>query len=154
MSFKTSNIISGLFFFSLIIGAGFMQTQLKSSPQVFMLLFAIITLGSFFIKHQYKNSILFYILLGAMVYINIFNLTNYFVSTINPDNNIFVDYNGQKHQVMQMNWIWGVIVGCILSPLAIIFYDKKIQRNKLIEIIFTAVFIIMTAIIFIKYQLV
>ena len=153
MNYKLSDILIGLLFAGLIIGTGFMQTQLKNEPQIYMLLFGLLTLGSLFAKQTFKTSIPFYLLLGTMLYINIFILTNQIVNIISPDHGYVVDSNWERHRVMQMNWIWAVLTGLVLSPLTIILYHKKIQRNKALEISFTAIFTILTAIIYIKHAI-
>ena len=153
MNYKLSDILIGLLFTGLIIGTGFMQTQLKNEPQIYMLLFGLLTLGSLFAKQPFKTSIPFYLLLGTMLYINIFILTNQIVNIISPDHGYVVDSNWERHRVMQMNWIWGVLAGIVLAPLTIILYHKKTQRNKALEISFTAIFTILTAIIYIKHAI-
>jgi hypothetical protein len=153
MSYKLSNILIGLLFAGLIIGTGLMETDLKNGPRIFMLLFGLWTLRALLAKQQLMASILFYILLGTMLYINIFISTNLIVNIINPDGGWIVDNNGERHRVMQMNWIWGVLAGLILAPLIIVLYHKKIKRNKVLEILLTTIFIILTAIIYIKYEI-
>jgi len=153
MNYKFPDILIGLLFAGLIIGTGFMQMQLKKEPQSYMLLFGLLTLGSLFTKQTFKTSIPFYILLGTMLYTNIFILTNLIVNTISPDDGWFVDTNGERHRVMQMNWIWGVLVGIVLSPLTIFLYHKKTQRNRVLEISLTTIFTILTSIIYIKYEI-
>lgn len=153
MNYKLSDILIRLLFAGLIIGTGFMQTKLKNEPQIYMLLFGLLTLGSLFAKQPFKTSIPFYILLGTMLYINIFILTNQIVNIISPDDGWVVDTNGERHRVMQMNWIWGVLAGLVLSPLTIILYHKKIRRNKVLEISLTTIFIILTTIIYIKHEI-
>lgn len=88
-----------------------------------------------------------------MLYINIFILTNLVVNATSPDDGWVLDSNGTRRRVMQMNWIWAVLAGLVLSPLTIILYHKKTQRNKALEILFTTVFIILSAIIYIKYEI-
>ncbi len=153
MNYKFSDILIGLLFAGLIIGTGFMQAGLKNEPQVLMFLFGLLTLKSLFAKHSFKTSVPFYILLGSMLYINIFILTNLIVGTINPDDGWFVDNNGVRYRVMSMNWIWGVVAGIVLSPLTIILYHKKVKRNKILEISITIIFIVLTAIIYIKNEI-
>lgn len=153
MSYKLSDILIGITFAGLVIGTGFMQTDLKNEPQLFMLLFGLLTLTSLFAKQPFKTSIPFYILLGTMLYLNIFILTNLIVNAINPDDGWFIETNGERHRVMQMNWMWGVLTGLVLAPLTIVLYHKKIQRNKVLEISLTTVFIILTTIIYIKHEL-
>ena len=153
MSYKLSDILIGLIFAGLIIGTSYIQTELKNTPQVFMLLFGLFTLSSFFAKQPFKTSIPFYFLLGKLIYINIFQLTNLIVNSINPENGWIVDNNCERYRVMQTNWIWGILAGFILSPLTIVLYHKKITRNKVLEISLTTIYIILTAIIYIKHEL-
>ena len=61
MNYKISDILIGLIFVLLIIGTGFMQTQLKNEPQIYMLIFGLLTLVSLFAKQPFKTSIPFYI---------------------------------------------------------------------------------------------
>ena len=152
MSYKISDILIGLVFAGLLIGTAFMQTDLKHEPQVFMLLFGLLTLGSLFVKKPFKTSIPFYVLLGTMFYINVFILTNLVVDTIHPDDGWIVANNGERHRIMQMNW-WGVLAGLVLSPLTIVLYHKKINRNRALEISLTTVFIVLTAIVYVKYEI-
>jgi len=130
-----------------------MQTALKQEPQVYMLLFGLLTLGSLFAKQPFKTSIPFYILLGTMLFINIFILTGLIMDILSPDDGRFVDTNGEKHHVMQLDWVWGVLAALVLAPLTLMLYHKKIQRNKALEISLTTIFIIVTAIIYIRYEL-
>jgi len=154
MNYKLSDILIGLLFSGLIIGTGFMQTQLKNEPQIYMLLFGLLTLGSLFARQPLKTSIPFYILLGTMLFINIYILTNQIVNAISPDDGWLVNTNGERLGIMRMNWIWGVLAGLVLTPLTIVLYHKKIRRNKVLEISLTSIFIILTAIIYIhlKYE--
>lgn len=153
MNNKLSDILIGLLFAGLIVGTGFMQTQLKNQPQIYMLLFGLLTLGSLLAKQTFNTSVPFYILLGTMLYINIFILTNRIVTIISPNDVWGADTNGERHRVMPMNWVWGVLTGLVLSPLAIMLYHKKVKRNKRLEISLTTIFIVLTAIIYIKHEL-
>lgn len=153
MKYKLSDILTGLIFAGLITETGFMQTQFKKEPQIYMLLFGLLTLGSLFTKQSFKASIPFYILLGTMIYINIFILTNLIINIISPDDGYIVDSDGEKRRVMQLSWMWGVLAGLILSPLTIVLYHKKVRKNKMLEISLTTIFIILTAIIYIKYEI-
>src|SRR5690606_41766248 len=110
MNLKLSHILTGLLFAGLIIGTGFMQTELKSTPQLFMLLFGLLTLGALVAKQPFKTSILFYILLEVMLVIRIFILTKLIVSTIMPEDDWVVDGKGERYGVMEMIWMWGVAV--------------------------------------------
>ncbi len=153
MSYKISDILIGLIFAGLIIGTGFMQTGLKSGPQIVMLLFGLLTLGSLLAKQPFNTSIPFYILLGTMMFVNIFIMTGLITDVLSPDDVRPVDTKVERHYVMQMNWIWGVLATLVLSPLTLLLYHKKIQRNKVLEISLTTIFIILTAIIYIKNEI-
>ena len=152
MKLKFLDILIGLTFIFLIIGAAIMQTGLKNEPQIEMILFGFITLASLFIKQPNNTSILLYILLAMLIYINTFIVTNFIVNIINPDDGWFVDNTG-RHRVMSLNWIWGVVAGIIISPLMVIIYHKFVKRNRLLEILLTIFFIITTIIIYIIYEI-
>jgi hypothetical protein len=153
MGIKLNDILIGFIFVGLTIGTGFVQTQLKNEPQIYMLLFGLLTLGSLFATHPFKTSISFYILLGMMLFINIFILTNQIVNIINPDDGMVKDNIGERNSVMQMNWVWSILAGLVLSPLIIVQYHKKIKRNKILEISLTTIFLILTAIVYIKHEM-
>ena len=72
------------------------------------------------------------------------------MNIINPEDGWITDSNGEKQRVMQMNWIWGVFLGLLLSPILVTLYQRRIKRNTSLEIAFTTVFILVTAIIYIK----
>lgn len=150
MNQKLSNTFSGLLFAALILGSGFIHGQLKSELTVFVLLFVLVILGSLVGKPPLKSSIPFYFFLGTLLFIHIFFLTNFIVSTIFPMDGLVIDTNGEKQRVMQMNWVWGFIAGLVLSPLTVFLYHKKIKQNKVLEILLTTLFIILTVIINLK----
>ena len=153
MNYKLLDILVGLLFVGLLIGTAFTQTELKNESQVYMLLFGLLTFVSFFAKKPFKTSIPFYILLGIMLYTSILIITTQVVNLIRPNDGWFVESNGERHRVMQMNWMWGVLFGFVFSPVIIVLYHKKVQRNKTLEISLTAIFIILTAIIYIKQEI-
>lgn len=140
----------GLLFLVLLICAGYLQFKLKRQPQIYMLLFGIVTLASLFAKPPFKTGLPFFILFGIMCYISIFVLNIEIMNIINPEDGWITDSNGEKQRVMQMNWIWGVFLGLLLSPILVTLYQRRIKRNTSLEIAFTTVFILVTAIIYIK----
>ena len=153
MNFKISDVLLGLVFIGLIIGTGSMQSHLKEGPQIFILLFGLIALASLLVKPSFFTSIPFYILLGIMIFINALLLTNFFVNLANPHAGWFTDNHGVKHRAMHMNWVWGVISGIISSILALFFYHKLIKRNRNLEISLITIFIVVTAIIYVKNEI-
>ena len=152
MTARKSNIYIGLLFAGLLFGTGIMQTHLKNNPQLFMLIFGALTLTSFITKQKIITTWLFYILIGTMLYINYFMLTNFIIDLINSDRG-WVEFEGERHRVMDTSWIWGVFLGFILTPLTIILYHRKKVRNRSIEITVTSLFLVITTAIYIVYEL-
>jgi len=113
-----------------------MQMQLKNKPQVFMLLLGVLTLISFFTKYKTISTILLYMLLATLLYMTYFSLT-YLVITGSDD------------------WlgIYGIMTGLILSPLTILLYHKMKRRNKKMEVAVTAIFVFVTTLVYINYEL-
>jgi len=148
MNLKLPNILIILLFTGLIVGTAFLQTKLRDDPQVYMLLFGLLTLVSLFAKRTFLTSIPFYILLGVMLYMNIFMQTYQISNMINPNDGWIVDSSGERQRVMQLNWVWCILAGLILSPLIVILYHKKAERNKVLEITFIGVFVLVSAIIY------
>lgn len=153
MKNQLSNLIIALLFFGLLIGMSLTQTHLKSMPQIIMFFFGIFTLASLSIKSSFISSIPFYVVLLVMFYINIYLLTHLIVDFIHPYQGWITNSDGTVDRRMNTNWIWGIFTSFILSPLAVIFYYKKIQRNKFLEMSLISIFIILTAIIYIKDEL-
>ncbi|HEY8917807.1 MAG TPA: hypothetical protein VIM87_15290 [Chitinophaga sp.] len=136
MKNNLSNLLTGLAFAGLLIGSAHMQMQLKNKPQVFMLLLGVLTLISFFTKYKTISTILLYMLLATLLYMTYFSLT-YLVITGSDD------------------WlgIYGIMTGLILSPLTILLYHKMKRRNKKMEVAVTAIFVFVTTLVYINYEL-
>lgn len=152
MNERKLNIFIGLFFVVLLIGMGILQTHLKSKPQILMLIFGLITLISFILKLPKTSTWLFYILIGTMLFVSYFTLVDKIIDFLNP-NRGWVEYQGERYRVMDMNWIWGVFFGFILSPLTIILYHKKKLRNRSLEIGLLTFFLVITSVIYIVNEL-
>lgn len=148
MNLKISDAFIGLVFIGLLIGTATLLPSFKSKLHIPILAFGLMTLASLFVRKPFKTSVPFYIFLAAMVYINIFILTNLFVDAINPEVGWIIDEKGERRRVMQMNWVWGVLSGLIISPLTILIYHKFVKRNRYLEISLTIIFIVMTTITF------
>lgn len=140
MKYKLSDILIGLLFTEFLGILFYMYPHFSNKQQFFLLVFEFLTLFSLLLKKPFKIRLLFYILLGIMLYINILVLTTEIVNLINPDDG----WTADGHRVMQMNWVWGVLPGLVLPAYAIFIYHKKIQRNNILEIIFTILFILLT----------
>ena len=153
MKKQLSNILIAIVFCGLLVGMGFTQTLLKSLPQLIMIFFGMLALGSLIIKRSFISSIPFYIVLGVMFYINIFLLASAAVDFIHPHQDWTTQNDGSIDRSPNLNWLGAIIVSFFLSPLSIVFYHKKIQRNKGLEIAFITLFIIVTLIIYIKFEL-
>lgn len=77
-------------------------------------------------------------------------LTNSVIDILTPKR-IVEEGDEVLYPVANMNWVWGVILGFILSPMTIILYHKTNSRNRLLEIGVTALFILSTTVIYIIY---
>lgn len=153
MTERKTNIIIGLIFSGLLVGTAIMQTHLKNKPQIFMLIFGVLTLMSFAIKQKIISTVLFYMLIGTMLYINYFILANLVIDLINP-NRSWVEFEGKRYPRMDRSWIWGVVLGFILSPLTIKLYHSKKVRYRLMEIGVTTFFLVITTVIYILFELI
>ncbi|SEL31370.1 hypothetical protein SAMN04488505_10213 [Chitinophaga rupis] len=134
-----SNILLGLGFAGLLIGSAYIQTDLKNKPQIFMLLFGALTLISFFTKYETVSTTLLYLLLGALLFMDYCFFTIWIDGIIS----IHPDWTG----------IYGMLTGLILSPLTILFYHKIKRRNRKMEVAVITIFMFVTAIIYVKYEL-
>ena len=153
MTFKLSDIVIGLLFVGLVIGTAMMQGHLKSGPQLLMLVFALIVLASLLAGKHFKTPVLFYLFIGAMVFTNVFMLTTHLANVINPDIGWIVDSNGVRQRVMNMTWIWGVLSGLILAPLAILAYHKFIKRQPILEISTVVLFLVLTTMVYVQHEI-
>lgn len=153
MPFKLSDIVIGLLFVGLVIGTAMMQVHLKSGPQLLMLVFGLIVLASLLAGKHFKTPVPFYLFIGAMVFTNAFMLTTHFANVMNPDSGWIVDSNGVRQRVMNMTWIWGVLSGLILTPLAILVYHKFIKRQPILEISTTVLFLVLTAMVYVQHEI-
>lgn len=147
-----SDIIIKTIFLGLILAKVFIRPEIKSDAELFLLFLSLITLLSLLFRQPYTTSIVFYILLGIILFENIFFVVDMFVNTFTPDSGEVIESNGTRHRVMQMNWVWGVLCSLSLTPLIIFFYYKKKQQYKLLEIGLTVIFIIETAINYLKNE--
>lgn len=153
MKYTLADILIALGFMLLIIGSNMIQSGLKNDIQLYLILFGLVSLASLFSNGAFKTKLPFYILLGIMLYVNIFMLTNYVVNKLQADNAWITDNNGQKHRIMQWQWLWGALSGIIISPLLVLFYHTKIKSNKIIERAYIIMFISASILIYVKHKL-
>lgn len=139
-------LFSVLLFIFLVLGTFTLQAHLKFSIQILTFSYAVITLGTLFIRRTKLTSILFYVLLGYVTFINIFILTTIILDVINPnDGTVFID--GKVRRVMHTNWITGFVLALVISPILVWQYHKKIKRDKITEIVFNILYIIIAALV-------
>lgn len=143
MTIKIPDIIIGLVFIGLLIGSASVQPPLKEEPQIIMLLFGGLTLASFFTKAKAISTVLFYLFLGTLLFINYTILTIIIISKINPINS--------RPDILY--GFWSFLSALLLTPVTIIIYHQLQMRNRIIEIAGTALFILITTITYIKYEL-
>ncbi len=143
MTIKIADLIIGFVFIGLLIGSATVQPPLKEEPQIIMLLFGGLTLASFFTKSRAISTVLFYLFIGILLFINYTVLTIIIITKINPVNsspNVLYGF-------------WSFLLALFLSPFTIIIYHRLQMRNRIIEIAGTAIFILITTIVYMKYEL-
>jgi len=128
-SINLKDIGIGIIFTILLIGMGYTQIGLKENPQKIMIGFGGILLILKIFKEEDFSTIMFYILIGILLYDVILMGIGYFVHNLNPDAG-WIEIDGEKRRVMNMNSIWGVLGGIILSPIIVRKYHKSVNRNK------------------------
>lgn len=141
-------IITGIIFTALLVFTTVAQPQFKSDIQIIFIIGGIVVLASLFSKAPFKTSIPFYILLGYMVYVSHFIIMQHIVNIINPDDG-WIEYDGQRERVMQMNWIYGFLSGFLVAPLSVLFYHKKVKRVTTLEIGLASGFVVSSLIIYV-----
>ena len=152
MKFNRIDILIGVALVIIFIYPCLFLTDLKRNPVLFVSLFAGITLASFFIKQNTISTTLFYILSGVMLFVDYVFLICWIIGIIDPNKGTVL-FSDKREHVMDMTWIWGVVLGLLLTPLTLAMYNKSKRRNRKLEIAVTAIFFIVTAIIWLyKYQ--
>lgn len=152
MPAKTSTLIIIALFTVSLFSTAIMQMHIKSNPRIIMLAFGVLTLIFLLGKQKFIASILFYILAGTMIFITCFLLTDWLIGIINPDRGWAVS-GAERHRTMDMSWIWSMLISLVFTPLTLHFYHKKKNNNRAMEIAVTVVFIIITAIIYVKREI-
>jgi hypothetical protein len=154
MKLKLYDILVALVFALLLIETCINLNGIKSGPQLILLLFGGVTLTAIIIKQNVLSRTLFYIILGLIFYINYFELINWIMGFIDPNRGWALDNNEVRlGKVMDMTWIWGLLLGLILSPLTVLLYHKVIHKNRTVEILVTIAFTGIIAIAYIREAL-
>jgi len=78
-------------------------------------------------------------------------LTNFIVDAISSKKE-WVEINGVMRRQMNMDWIWGVLVGIVLSPLMLIVYNKARPKHRIMEVVTTTMFLVITTVVYLIYE--
>jgi hypothetical protein len=146
MKFKKADILSSLMFISLLIGAYIMLDGLKAFVYLWVLLFGGVTLVSLLLNKKTISTILFYLLIGLILLVTYLMLINLIIPMRDP--NIIGAIAGKHDDKIYMDWRWGILFGFLLTFLTILLYHKSRQKNRVIEIAFAVLFIVIA---FIRY---
>lgn len=149
---KISITLIGLFFIILLIISGILQTHLKGMPQLLMMMFSTLALIAFFSPFNILSTTLFYIVLGILLYFFYFTSICWLINTISP-HITYVDEQGHSYPTTDNRWMWSVFLGICLSPITLFIYHKYMHRNKTLEIITTAAYLITTIIIYLTFEI-
>lgn len=130
-----------------------LQTDLKAIPQLVMILLGIITVLAFIYKPAAPNTtLLFYLITSIMLYSAIFSVSENIIDLLYPDRG-WILHEGEKKRVMDMSWVWSVAAGLILSPLSLVLYHRSKLRNPRLEKGVSVLFLAMTLVIYIVWEL-
>lgn len=139
MKDKTKDLLIGSILLGILTGSTFWFQDIKERAQIILLVLCLITLLTQIVKKPFNTSIFFYFLLGILIFTNLFFLSNIIIGKINPNDGWSADSFGVRQKVMSINWIWGILSGIIITPILITNYNKRVHRNKIIEISFTVI---------------
>jgi len=124
MNYKLSDILIGLLFTGLIIGTGFMQTQLKNEPQIYFIIFSGLTALLLFTKAQVIPGILYKLLIGLMFYFMFFVFCMYIIDLIAPERATGYLEDGRKIKFNDFTFLYAVYIGSILSVFTVVIYTR------------------------------
>lgn len=128
---RTQSFVIFIVFIILVIVATKLVVQsFKEIPQKIILLFEAITLTSYLVfKNKKLFSILLFVLIFFMLFINFFELLDLITTFIKPDRG-WVEFNGERHRTVDMNWAWETFIVAILSASALSIYIKNLRNLK------------------------
>lgn len=148
---RTSDLLSGIVFLLLVLVTASEQTEVKEEPQIFMLLLGAGTLLFLLIGLKPASTILFYILLGVLLYVNYYLLTVWILDTIDPEPK-WIEVDGERHHVIKTGEIFFALVApFFFSMFTVVLYHKKMRRNHTLEVAMTALFLLVTAVVYFSY---
>ncbi|MEO0687006.1 MAG: hypothetical protein AAFY76_18660, partial [Cyanobacteria bacterium J06649_11] len=145
-----NTIIVSLLFVILLLGMGITQMNLKEAPQQVLIGFGAILLFLKILQERRVSTIMLYLLMSIMTYVSISILAGYLTSVLHPDAG-WIEVNGERRRVMNMNWIFGSVLGLILSPVLVWKYSKTVIRNSVLELSFVTVFVVLSTLIYFRY---
>jgi len=144
--------VPAIVFITALTGMGITQTHLKGMPQLVMMAFGVITLLFLIAKPPFRVRFFFYILLAFTLYFAYYMIVNAIANWINPNDGVIM-VDGVPRRVMQRNWLWGWCLGFILSAGSVWWYYRRKQKSKALELGFTILFLLITAVIYVIYEL-
>jgi|GEM_PF-1492766 uncharacterized membrane-anchored protein len=125
MNYKLSDILIGLLFTGLIIGTGFMQTQLKNEPQIYFIIFSGLTALLLFTKAKVIPGILYKLLIGLMFYFMFFVFCMFIFDLIAPERATGYLEDGRKVKFNDFTFLYAaVFIGLILSVFTVVIYTR------------------------------
>jgi hypothetical protein len=86
----------------------------------------------------------------VMTFLTLMLLMDIILKFAFTDDGWVVDAHSRQRRAMQMNWIWGFVVGGILGPALALFYHKKIEKNRTLEISMVILFLVVTGTLYIR----
>lgn len=121
---------------------GGIQAQLKTTPQLCLLVAGIIASISYFKNYLSLFKALFFSLFITALFIFLFALSNKIFWLLKPAPHIITEHRG-----MNMDWLNGLVVATLLTPVLAFCYKQFAKSNHKLEFAFCVWFTVQTVII-------
>ena len=130
-----------------LISTTFFQFQLKKKPQEIFIFLTALPLILFYLKKVFKPYL--YLILLFTSFMNFFIILYWLIDTLFPDRNLAKSIDGEPlGYVMDTTWVWVTPLAMATSFIIIEIYRRKMKRNKNLELSFTILLSLKTALMY------
>jgi len=122
------------------------QLSLKFRGVIEMMIGVGIAGVAYLIKKESLITLFFYLFSGLLLLVNYFTLLVRSIELFYPDRAV-VWVDGIKHQVMDVSWMYALVISLGLSILTLLLYHKRLKLSPDMEKICTYVFILVVGVV-------
>ena len=149
---EKKQIISLIGFSLLLTSWGYIQTDIKSTPQIVLIIYGSITFFTSLLKNKILFTILFYPLFTLLSYLAFFMASIEIMDLIMPNRGL-IEIDGIMHGTNGDPYIFHeMIISLIISIAISILYQLKWKRNVNIEKYFVLGFSIVSLIVYATFE--